>query len=227
MQKAYQALRVISEAQTIHIILTSQPEALMLTELITTCEGLLASGADGIKAVILDFVGQSGMPQEIPLDLLSRAREAVRAVPQPVLMVIRANLSHAASQLIEEGDCTLIAYEASLLLPLGAENATQEPGEQRVGGRSAERLGKATWATSGGNLNRKLESILDMLRAKSALTLQAAKASARLGQQTSISTLEALHQINQRYLENALQTTDAREGVQAFLEKRQPHWKNR
>ena len=43
MQQAYQALRVISEAQTVHIVLATRPGELMLKELHTACEALQAT----------------------------------------------------------------------------------------------------------------------------------------------------------------------------------------
>ena len=72
-----------------------------------------------------------------------------------------------------------------------------------------------------------------MLRTKSALALRHAKASTRLNAPPDASAtatntqLEALHRINQFYLENVTATRDAREGLQAFLEKRSPRWQNR
>jgi cyclohexa-1,5-dienecarbonyl-CoA hydratase len=73
-----------------------------------------------------------------------------------------------------------------------------------------------------------------MLRTKSAMALRNAKASTRLAPAentpaTSVASaqLEALHRINQFYLETVMATQDAQEGLRAFLEKRQPRWQNR
>lgn len=225
MQQAYQALRVISEAQTVHIVLAGPPlSELMLRELCSICEALRTGSSDGIKAVVLDFGEQARAQSEDQpglSELLARAREAVHVVPQPVLAVVRASLSATACQFLAEVDFTLIVHEAEICLPAASGKETQ-----RIGGITAARLGYATWSASAADLNREMERILDMLRSKSAVALRHAKASTRLNESAS-TPLETLRSINQFYLETVMTTQDAQEGLQAFLQKRQPHWKNR
>ena len=196
----------------------------MLTELRAACAALQEKSSDGIKAVILDF-GNPGEEQPGAAETLEAARAALRAIPQPVLMVVRASLSAAACSFLTEADFTLIAHEAELCLPVS------RGGDNRIGGIVAARLGYATWSAPTADLNREMERVLDMLRAKSALALRNAKASARLssasGADTPAAQLEALRQVNQFYLANVTATQDAREGWQALLEKRPPRWQNR
>ncbi|HEY0756395.1 MAG TPA: hypothetical protein VGD98_20740 [Ktedonobacteraceae bacterium] len=231
MQQAYQALRVISEAQTVHIVLASWPGALMLKELRVAAEALHAPGSAGVKAVVLDFIGPSGdQNEELPETSveLEQARATVRTIPQPVLALARVSLSPAACSLLEEVDFTLIAHEAELCLPVARGGD-----DNRIGGMVAARLGYATWSAPAGSLNREMERILDMLRAQSALVLRQAKASVRLGTQQDApassgqTQLERLRQVNKFYLSNVMTTQDAREGLKAFLEKRLPRWQNR
>lgn len=201
----------------------------MLQELISSCAALQAASSEGVKAVILDFAGQTSTrsaEQSSAHELLAQAREAVRSIPQPVLAVARTSLSEVACQIIGEADFTLIAHGASLHLPKSGAGDMQEKGHNRIEGLAAIRLGYATWSASAEEINREMERILDMLRAKSAVALRHAKASVRLAEQHATAPLEALNQINQFYLEKAMATEDAREGLQAFLEKRQPQWKN-
>jgi enoyl-CoA hydratase/carnithine racemase len=229
MQQAYQALRVVSEAQTIHVILTTQPGELMLSELQASCETLRAS-SDGIKAVILDFAGPGGAESaKLPgaSRLLAGVCESLRAVPQPVLAIVRADLSEIACRLCAEADFTLVAHEAEICWPTRGEDNARGNVDNRIGGLAAVRLGYATWAAPARDLDREAERILNMLRAKSALALRLAKASVRLGQQSTGTSLETLRRVNQLYLENVMATEDAREGLQAFLEKRPPRWSNR
>ena len=228
MQQAYQALRVISEAQTVHIVLATHPGALLLAELRTACQALQERSSDGIKAVILDFATPTDSQEQNQPGIsepLAQAKAAVRAIPQPLLAVARASLSQAACSLLVEADFTLIAHEAELCLPESSGNDTQ-----KIGGITAARLGYATWSAPTVDLNQEMERILDMLRAKSALALRHTKASARLisSEGAAASTqLETLQRINQFYLEKVIAMQDAREGLQAFLEKRSPHWHNR
>ncbi len=230
MQQAYQALRVISEAQTVHIVLSAQPGELVLEELSAACAALQAASSNGVKTVILDFEQQAGpqnAAQPIASELLVRACEGVRAIPQPVLAVARASLSDVACQLCSEADFTLVAHEAELCLPGEDVRDVQEHRDNRIGGLAAARLGYATWVTPASDLDREMERVLGMLRAKSAMALRLAKAGARLAEQHAPAPLEALRQVNQFYLESVMQTEDAREGLRAFLEKRQPRWNNR
>ena len=229
MQQAYQALRVVSEAQTVHFILATRPGELMLTELQASCESLQA-GSDGIKAVILDFSGPGGAEDAtLPgaSSMLTSVCEALRAVPQPVLAIVRADLSEIACRLSAEADFTLVAHEAEVCWSAGEEDNARGNVDKRIGGLAAVRLGYATWSAPVGELDRESERILDMLRAKSPVALRLAKAGVRMGQQTACTPLETLSQVNQMYLEHVMATEDAGEGLSAFLEKRQPRWQNR
>ncbi|HKF38582.1 MAG TPA: hypothetical protein VKB35_16920, partial [Ktedonobacteraceae bacterium] len=55
MQQAYRALRIVTEAQTIRIVLAPDPGELMLSELCTASASLSTESSTGIKAVVLDF----------------------------------------------------------------------------------------------------------------------------------------------------------------------------
>jgi len=230
MQQAYQALRVVSEAQTVYIVLAAQPGELILEELSAACAGLQDKSSSGIKAVVLDFDQQpeaQNATRSIAPDLLTHACESVRAIPQPALAIARASLSDTACWLYKEADFTLVAHEAELCLPGRDERDGWTDGDKRVGGLAAVRLGYATWTAPASDLNREMERILGMLRTKSAVALRNAKTSVRLAQQYAAAPQEALRRVNQFYLENVMQTEDAREGLKAFLEKRQPRWSNR
>lgn len=230
MQQAYQALRIVSEAQTVRIVLASQPGELELRELTRACAGLQSGSDDGIKAVVLDFDQRASAERKAQSpapELLLRARDAVRSIPQPVLAIARARLSEIASQLLAEADFTLIAHEATLpTLEPGPGNA-QSKEETRINGLAAYRLGYATWTASLSDIRQEMERILDLLRGKSAIALRRAKASVHLAGQQTGGPLAALQQVNSFYLTNVMSTEDAREGLMAFLAKRPPRWTNR
>jgi enoyl-CoA hydratase/carnithine racemase len=241
MQQAYSAIRVISEAQTVRIVLSTHPGELMLREL-GAAASFSGPGSDGIKAVVLDFAlpGQDDAQSNSQPVLASaeRAFHALRAVAQPVLAVVRGSLSPAASALLAAADFTLVGSDATLIV------AGENPGEadkkdvagvsreevETLIGAQAARLGYVTWAVPAGDLNREMERILTLLREKSAVALRLAKAAARLSQEEQAKhtpPLEALQRINTFYLSEVMRTQDANEGLHAFLEKRKPLWKNR
>jgi enoyl-CoA hydratase/carnithine racemase len=218
MQQAYRALRIVAEAQTIRIVLSPHPGELMLRELSTACTTFDKQGNSGVKAVILDFsAGHTAARGEaVRQAVIDDACSTLRAVTQPVLAVARGTLSPAASALVRAADLVLAAHEAVLVIP----------GDDTLTGVQAARLGHVTWSVPAQNVDREMERILDMLRSKSAVTLHFVKASVRMGQKEHQNRLEALDQVNAFYLTRVMQSADAHEGLRAFLEKRQPEWKN-
>ncbi len=247
MQQAYRVLRIVSEAQTIRIILSSNPGELMLKELGTACASLNTESSSGIKAVVLDFDGEaqpgardvpitneamqmyltgkapgSKEPGSIPT-VVEAALASIQAIAQPVLAVARTTPSAAAWTLIQTADLILVAHEAVLTV------SNTEAGNETLNGLQAARLGYVSWSVPSHDIAKEMERILDMLREKSAVALRLTKASTRLGQShqsNHTSNLEALKQVNAFYLEKVMQTKDAAEGLHAFLEKRKPNWKN-
>ncbi len=224
MQQAYRALRVVAEAQTIRVVLSAHPGELMLKELRTACATLDTQGSKGVKAVVLDFGAGHAAPvsgsEAISQAAIDEAWAALRTVTQPVLAVVRSTLSAAASALVRVADLTLVAHDAVLIVP----GAT--PGDDTLTGVQAARLGYVTWSVPTQNVDREMERILDMLRGKSAIALRLVKASVHLGQKEHPTRPEALDVVNAFYLTHVMQTADAHEGLRAFLEKRQPTWKN-
>ncbi len=229
MQQAYRVLRIVAEAQTIRIVLAPEPDELMLKELCIACESLHTESSSGIKAVVLDFNptatqlighGSQVTTDRIPT-IVESACAAVRAISQPVLAVVRATLSQPACLLIQAADLTLVAEHAVLIL--SNEEADEE---DTLTGAQAARLGYVTWSAPADDISKHMERILGLLRAKSAVALRQAKASVRLAETDHVTRLEALQQVNTFYLTQLMQTHDAHEGLQAFLEKRKPTWKN-
>jgi len=231
MQQAYQALRIVAEAQTLRIVLATDPDELMLNELVIACDSLNKESSIGIKAIVLDFdssaaqfIAHGSQEAIIPAPrIVENACAAVRAITQPVLAVATATLSKSASMLIQAADFTLVAEHAVLVV------SNEKAGEEDTfTGSQAARMGFVTWSAPGSNISKQMERILDLLRSKSAIALRHAKASVHLAEAKAkhATRLEALQQVNTLYLIELMQTHDTHEGLQAFLEKRKPNWKN-
>ncbi len=226
MQQSYRALRIIAEAQTIRIVLAPEPDELMLKELCVLCDSLRTQSSTGIKAVVLDFNPTAA--QHITRDskaitthtstVVKSAYESTHAINQPVLAVVRDTLSQSASLLVQAADLTLVAEDARLIISDESEDA--------LTGLQALRMGYITWSVPANDIHKQMERVLDLLRTKSAIALRYAKASVHLAHARQVSSLEALEHVNELYLTQLMQTHDAREGLQAFLEKRKPNWKN-
>jgi len=223
MQQAYRSLRIVSEAQTIRIVLATHPGELMLKELSTACATLDTVSSNGVKAVVLDFVESASAGSEgeaLSQEVVDWACAVVHRVAQPVLVVVRGTLSGAACALVRAADLTLVTGDAVLTVPDAVS------GNDTLTGAQAARLGYVTWSVPTQNVKKEMERVLDMLRGKSAVALRHTKASVRLGQANHVTKLEALGRVNTFYLTQVMQSADAHEGLRAFLEKRQPEWKN-
>src|SRR5260221_4411490 len=91
-------------------------------------------------------------------------------MPQPVLAVARATLSKTASMLIQAADFTLVAEDARLIV------SGQAGEENTLTGAQAVRLMQATWSGPDCDLNKHMERIMDLLRAKRPVAMNLAKA---------------------------------------------------
>ena len=234
MQQAYRVLRIVAQGQTIRIVLMLRPSELMLNELYSACSALHTENSSGIKAVVLDFKSvYESNPDQVAIspNVIQQATAAVRAIESPVLAVVRGSISAEASALMQATDLTLAAHNAVLPAgPMGDEN------NDTLTGAQALQLGYVTWSVPTNAIDAEMTRILDMLREKSAVALRLTKASTRIGAHATVgdaggqgeqtARLEALKQVDEFYLSKVMSTTDAAEGLQAFLEKRKPQWKN-
>ncbi len=234
MQQAYRVLRIVAQAQTIRIVLMLRPSELMLNELYSACSALHTENSSGIKAVVLDFKSvYESNPDHVAIspNVIQQATAAVRAIESPVLAVVRGSISAEASALMQAADLTLAAHNA--VLPVGSMG---DENNDTLTGAQALQLGYVTWSVPTNAIDAEMTRILDMLREKSAVALRLTKASTRIGahatagdaggQGEQAARLEALKQVDEFYLSKVMSTNDAAEGLQAFLEKRKPQWKN-
>ncbi|HET7904144.1 MAG TPA: enoyl-CoA hydratase-related protein [Candidatus Eisenbacteria bacterium] len=89
----------------------------------------------------------------------------------------------------------------------------------------AKQLGLVNILTPRGTLDAALASFVSLFSEKSASSLRLAKRALRLGEEKR--TGEALKEIERLYGEELMKTEDAREGIRAYLEKREAKWKDR
>lgn len=92
-----------------------------------------------------------------------------------------------------------------------------------ISGVEAERLGLVNRVASSSELGQALEDLRRELLNKSAAVLALARKAARLNSRIGFEA--ALREAERIYMDELLKTTDATEGLQAFLEKREPKWK--
>jgi cyclohexa-1,5-dienecarbonyl-CoA hydratase len=107
----------------------------------------------------------------------------------------------------------LIGYQQAARLLFSGETITAS---------EAAQLGLVTFVAADDNLVTELERLLTQFRAMSAATLRLTKRALLYGAELGVA--RALPRIEDLYLQDLMTTVDAREGVQAFIDKRQPVW---
>jgi len=89
----------------------------------------------------------------------------------------------------------------------------------------AKALGIVNILTPRGTLDAALASYVSLFAEKSVAALRLAKRALRMGEE--MRTGEALAKIERLYVDELMRTEDAQEGIRAYLEKREPKWKDR
>ena len=94
-----------------------------------------------------------------------------------------------------------------------------------VDAREALRLGLVNQVIPSGELHEQGEALLAKLRELSGVSLQFTRAALDLGRKGDFES--ALTEVENLYLNELMKTEDATEGVQSFMEKRKPEWRNK
>jgi cyclohexa-1,5-dienecarbonyl-CoA hydratase len=117
---------------------------------------------------------------------------------------------------------------AALLLPqiVGDKRARELilTGES-IEAAEAMRLGLLNYLVPHNQLEQKLRELLSMFRDLSAAALELTKKAIDLGRERSLDS--ALKDVENMYLNELMKTQDATEGINAFIQKRKPVWRNR
>jgi enoyl-CoA hydratase/carnithine racemase len=98
---------------------------------------------------------------------------------------------------------------------------------ERLSAHQAYRQGLVNWLVPAGQLAAETDRILALLLDKSAAALALAKRAFLLGLAQPKEPDLALGKIGDLYSHELMATADALEGLNAFLEKRPPTWKER
>lgn len=89
----------------------------------------------------------------------------------------------------------------------------------------AARLGLVNYVLPGNELEQKTSELLSRFRNLSAAALELTKRAIDLGRGRSLDS--ALKEVENMYLNELMKTHDATEGINAFIEKRKPEWRDR
>lgn len=163
-----------------------------------------------------------------------RTLAALQRVRAPILGVASGTISPLGCALLSVCDLLLAADDACFVresgaglayhaapMRLGATGALTE----RISAQQAYRQGLVSWLAPSRNLPAEIERVLALLTEKSVAALALAKRAFLLGLAQPKEPEQALAKIGDLYLHELMATADALEGLNAFLEKRPPIWK--
>ena len=165
----------------------------------------------------------------------------LRTLPVPTIAVVRGAALGGGTELAVACDVVLAATSArfgqpeiklgvfppvaAALFPqlIGYQQAARLlfSGETIAAGEAAQ-LGLVTSVVTDNELETALERLLTQFRAMSAAALRMTKRALLYG--ADLGVTRALPRVEDLYLQELMATADAREGVLAFIEKRQPVW---
>jgi len=97
-------------------------------------------------------------------------------------------------------------------------------GGEPIDATTAERMQLVNAVFADGELNARCQAWLQRIYKQSASSLRLAKKAFRLARSSDFD--ERLAAVERLYLEELMKTADANEGLNAFIEKRKPAWKN-
>ncbi len=140
-------------------------------------------------------------------------------------IVIASNLAHFGQPEIKLGVFPPIA---ALLLPrvIGDKRARELilTGDL-IDSAEAARIGLINYAVPSAQLQPKLQDVLGKLREYSSTALEMTRRAIDVGQGRPMEIV--LSEIENIYLLELMKTADAKEGIQSFMEKRKPVWRDR
>ncbi len=167
----------------------------------------------------------------------------LRTLPMPAIAVVQGAALGGGTELAVACDMVLAATSArfgqpeiklGVFPPIAAALFPQLIGYQQaarlifsgetITASEAAQLGLVTYVATDDELETTLERLLTQFRAMSAAALRMTKHALLYG--ADLGVARALPRIEELYLQDLMATADAREGVQSFIEKRQPVWRD-
>jgi enoyl-CoA hydratase/carnithine racemase len=202
---------------------------------LTACgSGTSANNADGAASRGL-LENRQGRVRERALSVAQeRSLAALQRLSAPILGVAAGTVPPLGCILLAACDLLLAAEDTVFLREGGAglayRAAPARAGAagalpERLSAHQAQRQGLVNWLAPAGQLAAETERVLALLLDKSATSLALAKCAFLLGLDQPQAPEQALAQIGDLYLRELMATPDALEGLNAFLEKRSPRWK--
>jgi cyclohexa-1,5-dienecarbonyl-CoA hydratase len=256
MTTTFPSLHVDTAANVATITLDRPPLNILTLAMIRDLDTALTDvvADQHLKAVILRAEGKAfcagvdvadHLPERVEPMIrgFSRLFTHLRTLPVPTIAVVQGAALGGGTELAIGCDIVLAAYSArfgqpeialGVFPPIAAAVFPQLLGYQEaarllftgmsISAEEAHRLRLVTVTAPDDEIPNRLDALLDQIRSHSAsairLTKRALRYGAELGGSAGLEAIETL------YLTDLMATADATEGMNAFLEKRKPVWRD-
>jgi enoyl-CoA hydratase/carnithine racemase len=180
--------------------------------------------------------GRQGRVRERALNIAQeRVLASLNRLSVPILGVAAGVIPPSGCVLLAACDLMLASEQTSFVREGGAglayrvvptRSGATGAIPERISAQQAYRQGIVNWLAPHGQLAAETERILALLLDKSAIALSLAKRAFLLGLSQAKEPDKALEGISTLYLQELMATSDALEGLHAFLEKRSPVWQD-
>jgi enoyl-CoA hydratase/carnithine racemase len=188
-----------------------------------------------------ELVGRTLEEEQEVFEVCTRMMDTIQRVPQPVIAAVQGIATAAGCQLVATCDLAIAAAEARFATPgvkiglfcstpmvavsrsIGRKRALEMLLTGRpIDARTAAEWGLVNRVVPAAELDPAALELANQVAAASPLTLRIGKHA--FYRQIDVGQDEAYRLMSRTMAENAM-TTDAQEGMTAFLEKRQPSWR--
>ena len=225
----------------------------MMEEINSALDGL--ESKDNARLLVIDHEGRAfsagvdikdhtADKVEAMIEILHRIFRLLGAMELPTLAVVKGAALGAGCELAAFCDMAVASERATFGLPeikvgvfppiaaavlphlIGRNRALELvlTGET-VGAEEAKQMGLINRVFPTEGFREKVDEFIAKLTSLSAPVLKLAKRAVDRGLYVSVDS--AMSKAEEIYLKDLMRTEDAQEGLQAFLEKRKPQWKNR
>jgi cyclohexa-1,5-dienecarbonyl-CoA hydratase len=207
---------------------------------------IVFDAAPGTRAFSAGVAVEDHVPATVfkMLDSFHAIFRALNQISKPVVAVVDGPALGGGCELVASCDVVIATERArfgqpeiklGVFPPVAAIILPRIIGEKKaremillgeiVDADEALRLGLVNYVVSSSELNQQTEALLTKLRELSSVSLQFTRSALDLGRNGDFES--ALTQVENLYLNELMKTEDATEGVQSFMEKRKPEWRNK
>jgi cyclohexa-1,5-dienecarbonyl-CoA hydratase len=178
------------------------------------------------------------------LDTFHAIFRTLEQLARPIIAVVDGAALGGGCELVAACDIVIASERArfgqpeiklGVFPPVAAVLLHQSIGDKRareliltgelIDAAEAARLGLVNYVLPSGQLEHKTQELLAKFRELSAMALEHTKKAIDAGRGRSMDV--ALKPVEDMYLHELMKTSDATEGINAFIEKRKPVWRNR